>query len=74
MSHQSYCVYTLGLPSNPDVYIVIPPPVYTEKVTSDGLKTINPKVVNKVLPHIVSAIAKVVGIEVIDVFSIFGGR
>ena len=44
--------------SNPDVFIIIPPPVY-----KDGFGQVNVTLTNRVLPTLIAPIAKECGVQ-----------
>ena len=56
----------------PDIYIVIPPPIY-----KDGVFTSNQNLVNNIYPDLIRQICSLSGIKndrIIDMFSIMGGK
>lgn len=57
------------LPSEPTVYISIPPPLYADA----GVFNIDPYVVNVLLPRIIPEIANTCEVKVIDNFNALGG-
>jgi hypothetical protein len=58
--------------SKPDVFIIIPPPVY-----KDGFGNVNVTLTNRVLPTLIEPIAKECGIEdgqIVNLFEAMGGQ
>ena len=63
----------IDLPSKPEVYLMIPPPLYV-----DGFLEMNQTVINHMFPQIIPDIAKSeelkdADVKVIDVFNMMGG-
>jgi hypothetical protein len=61
----------MNLENKPDLYIMIPPPLY-----KDGDYNMNQTVINKIFPELIPEIAKQLDLEddkVIDIYNILGG-
>ena len=61
----------LGMDSNPDLHIMVPPPLY-----QNGLWSMNQTIINDILPDLIPKIAKELGQEdnVISIFEAMGGK
>ena len=61
-----------NMESKPDVFVIVPPPVY-----KDGFGKVNTTLTNRILPKLIPPIAKECGLEdgqVINLFEVMGGE
>lgn len=65
------CKSFKNMPSKPDVFVVVPPPVY-----KDGFGAVNISITNTILPQLIEPLAKECGLgddQVINLFEAMGG-
>ena len=66
------CQSFRNMSSHPDVFVIVPPPVY-----KDGFNAVNTTLANKVIPKLIPPIAKQCGLEdsqIINLFEVMGGE